>query len=211
MNNWTAVKEVRKKSAARGNARAMLEAIARHINRETGTAFAGRERIAELAGCHPDNVRKYRRELEKLGELETAIQGGPGRSRRDKPNLYCIPFLTDGVDAPPEQLCIGDGVRRRGEIYYPYRQQDTESICSGGDTAAVIQLKQSGIYTLVPEGVRDVLFRHLPPTEPEIWLLRTILVQRSGQSPPPGWKAGTKRAEAIVQLGEIFGQECIAC
>lgn len=212
MNNWTAVKEVRKKSVARGNTRAVLEAIARHISRESGRAWVGKERIAELVGCHRDNVRKYRRELEKLGELEADIQGGPGRSMRDKPNLYSIPFLIEGVDSPPEPLCICDGVRKKGEIYYPYRQQDTESLCSGGGTpTAADQLKESGIYPLVPDALRDKLFRNLPPEEPEIWLLRSLLVERTGQSPPPGWKSGTTRAEAIVQLGEMFGQECVAC
>lgn len=115
MNNLVAVQEVRRKSVATNNTRAVLEAIARHINRETGTAFPGRDRIAELVGCHPDNVRKYCRELERLGELETDIQGGPGKSKRDKPNLYRIPFLAKGVDSPPEQQCIGDGVGRKGE------------------------------------------------------------------------------------------------
>lgn len=212
MNNWVAVQEVRKKSVARDNTRAVLEAIARHINRDTGRAFVGRKRIAELVGCHPDNVRKYRQRLEKLGELEADIQGGPGKSKRDKPNLYFIPFLTDGVESPPEQLCVSDGVRRRGEVYYPYRNQDTESRYSGGDTAtATDQLKESGIYALAPEGARDMLFRNLPPKEPEIWLLRSLLVERTGQIPPPGWKTGTTRAEAIVQLEEMFEQECVAC
>ncbi len=212
MNNWTAVKEVRKKSVARDNTRAVLEAIARHINRESGRAWVGKERIAELVDCHPDNVRKYRSKLEKLGELEADIQGGPGKSKRDKPNLYSIPFLIEGVDSPPEPLCISDGVRRKGEIYYPYRQQDTESRYSGGDTAtATDQLKESGIYALVPGGVRDKLFGNLPPKDPEIWLLRFLLVERTRESPPPGWKAGTTRAEAIAQLEEMFGQECVAC
>jgi hypothetical protein len=72
-------------------------------------------------------------------------------------------------------------------------------------------LKESGIYNLVPEGVRDMLFRDLPPQEPEIWLLRSLLVERMGQSPPPGWKAKTTREEAIAQLQEMFRQECVAC
>jgi hypothetical protein len=207
MNNWVAVQEVRKKSVARDNTRAILEVIARHINRETGTAFPGRDHIAELVGCHPDNVRKYCRTLEKLGELETEIQGGPGHSLREKPNLYRIPFLTEGVDSPPEQQCIRGCVGKGGGIRYPYRhQQDTEPIYSGGDTAAVTQLKQSGIYSLVPDGVRDMLFGSLPPVEPEIWLLRSLLVQRTGESPPPGWRTGITRAEAIAQLEEMLTQ-----
>lgn len=73
------------------------------------------------------------------------------------------------------------------------------------------QLRESGIYELVPEGVRDSLFRYLPPQEPEVWLLRSLLVERTGQSPPPGWKAGTTRAEAVARLEEMFGQEYVAC
>lgn len=143
MNNWVAVQEVRGKSVARNNTRAVLEAIARHINRETGTAFPGRDRIAELVGCHPDNVKKYCRALEKLGELETDIQGGPGESKRDKPNLYRIPFLTKGVDSPPEQQCLSDGVRRRREIRYPYRKQHTDARYSGGRESNRYRLTES--------------------------------------------------------------------
>jgi hypothetical protein len=206
MNNWVAVKEVRKKSAVRGNALAMLEAIARHINHETGTAFVGRERIAALVGCHPDNVRKYRRVLEKLGELETDIQGGPGKSKRDKPNLYCIPFLTDGVDSPPEQLCIGDGVRRRGEFYYPYRQQDTDSRSSGGDKPTVTdRLKESSVYELFGGAAGEVQFANLDPSNPELELLRRELVGRTGSTPPPGFDPRMTREEAAAKLHDLLG------
>jgi hypothetical protein len=106
MNNWRAVAEVMEKSASKGTARLILIGIAAHINRETGTAYPGRERLAELANCHPDSVRKATHGLEALGELEVEIQGGPGASLVDKPNLYRIPFLSKGVNLASEDKDI---------------------------------------------------------------------------------------------------------
>jgi hypothetical protein len=102
VNNWTAVRTVMERSASTGTARLILIAIAAHLDRRTGTAWPGTDRLSELANCHHDTVRKCLRDLEALGELEVMTQGGPGTSRIDKPNLYRILFLSEGGDLPSE-------------------------------------------------------------------------------------------------------------
>lgn len=224
MNNWKAVDEVMEKSNSTGASRLILIAIARHINRKTGEAWPGTDQLAFLANCHEDHVRKCLRTLEGLDELEVEIQGGPGTSKADKPNLYRIPFLVRGVNSPAEQKDIRECVEKdisKGEECSRKSEAHTQSktVSSAVESPphmtisqkVTASLKESGIYDLVPEGVRDMLFRNLPPKEPEIWLLRSLLVERTGQSPPPGWKAKTTRAEAIAQLEEMFEQECATC
>jgi hypothetical protein len=223
MTNWTAVKEVKEKSAAKGKALAVLEAIARHINRKTGDAYPGRERIADLADCHPDNVRKYRRELEKLGELETEIQGGPGTSKLDKPNLYRIPLLAESLNSPPEQKCISDCVDRdkRKEIHHPNRPNNTKFIYSGGEarvdedsevfvcsnSTVLDKLKEFSVYELFRGAAGEAQFANLDPSNPELGLLRRELVRRTGLIPPPGFDSRMTREEASAKLHEMFSRK----
>jgi hypothetical protein len=223
MNNWKAVDEVMEKSNSTGASRLILISIARHINRRTGEAWPGTDHLAYLANCHEDHVRKCLRTLEDLGELEVEIQGGPGTSKANKSNLYRIPFLVRGVNSPAEQKdireCVDDISKRKESLGGSEVHTQSKAISSAVEspphpavsTQVTASLKESGIHDLVPEGVRDMLFRNLPPQEPEIWLLRSLLVERTGQSPPPGWAAGTTRADAIAQLEELFQQECVAC
>jgi hypothetical protein len=224
MENWKAVDEVMEMSNSAGASRLILISIARHINRRTGEAWPGTDQLAYLANCHEDHVRKCLRTLEDLGELEVEIQGGPGTSKADKPNLYRIPFLTRGVNSPAEQKdvreCVEKDVSKRGEgSRKSGTHTQSKAVSSAGESPphlaitpkGMASLKESGIYDLVPEGVRDMLFRDLPPQEPEVFLLRTLLVQRTGESPPPGWKAGITRSEAVARLEEMFGEEHVAC
>lgn len=217
MNNWKAVDEVMEKSNSAGASRLILIAIARHINRGTGEAWPGTDQLAFLANCHEDHVRKCLRTLEDLGELEVEIQGGPGTSMANKPNLYRIPFLERGVNSPPEQKDIRECVKKdKKEENHRESAAHTQSKSISSavrlppqpaiDPKVKASLKESGIYDLAPEGVRDMLFRNLPPEEPEIEILRSLLVKRSGESPPPGWNVRITRAEAIVQLEEMFAQ-----
>lgn len=224
MNNWKAVDEVMEKSDSSGASRLILIAIARHINRKTGEAWPGIYRLALLANCHEDHVRKCLRALEDIGELEVEIQGGPGTSKADKPNLYRIPFLVRGVNSPVEQKDIKERVEKditdreessRRPTTHTYSKSISSAVGlpphSAIDPKVTASLKDSDIYDLVPEGVRDMLFGNLPPQDPEIWLLRSLLVERTGESPPPGWKVGITRAEAISRLEEMFRQEYAAC
>jgi hypothetical protein len=142
MKNWKAVAEVMERSASKGTARLILIGIAAHINRKTGTAYPGRKRLAELANCHPDTVRKCLSELEALGELEVDVQGGPGRSLIDKPNLYRIlPFprggdlpSEDGDKAPTETHCVDVYVK---EEKVSSRDTVDTSHSSGGESSPV--------------------------------------------------------------------------
>jgi hypothetical protein len=222
MNNWKAVDEVMEKSNSTGASRLILISIARHIGRRTGEAWPGTDHLAFLANCHEDHVRKCLRTLEDLGELEVEIQGGPGTSKANKPNLYRIPFLTRGVNSPAEQKDIREcvqNIEREGSSKRSEDHTQSKAISSAVEwppqpaisPKVTASLKESGIYDLVPEGVRDMLLGKLPPQDPEVWLLRSLLVERTGESPPPGWRAGTTRAEAIAQLEEMFVQECVAC
>jgi hypothetical protein len=209
VNNWKAVDEVMEKSESTGASRLVLVSIARHINRRTRVAWPGTDQLAYLANCHEDHVRKCLRSLEALGELEVEIQGGPGTSKADKPNLYRIPFLTRGVNLPAEDRDISDGEdesTREG----PTATGDTypKTISSTGELpphpacnpTTIASLKQSGVHALVPEQVREVLFRNLPPSSPEIELLRKILVERTGRTPPPEFDPTITRAEAVARL-----------
>jgi Helix-turn-helix domain len=61
MNNWEAVNVVMANSKSAGTDRLVLIAIARHINRDTGDCYPSKTKIAALANCHPDQVRKSTR------------------------------------------------------------------------------------------------------------------------------------------------------
>jgi hypothetical protein len=101
MMNCRAVAHVLKESKSRGTDRLVLLAIAHHVNELTGACYPGRERIAKLANCHPDSVRKSVSNLIGLGELEVELNGGPGRSKASRPNLYRLTLSSQGLNRPP--------------------------------------------------------------------------------------------------------------
>jgi hypothetical protein len=221
VNNSKAVLEVMDKSVATGTSRLVLMAIARHINRKTGTAYPGEDHLATLANCHQDTVRPCLRKLEELGELETEIQGGPGTSKLDKPNLYRI-HLVRGDDPAPEQECISECVKEAKEQRATHSIDHTysKSIYSGdespsldrgtvhsGNIVVLEKLKQSSVYELFGGAGYEAQFSNLDPTNPELELLRRELVRRTGLIPPPGFDPRMTREAASARLHEMFNRK----
>lgn len=77
-----AVQLVRRYSRARGSARAVLTVLASYADADGTGAFPGTATIARDAGVSPETVKRARRKLIALGEVEVVEQGFGSRSTR---------------------------------------------------------------------------------------------------------------------------------
>lgn len=133
-----AVQLVRRYSTARGSARAVLMVLALHADRDGTNAHPGTNTIAREAGVSVETVKRSRRALLALGEIEVVEQGTGARSSRYRITLS--PPVGEPVDN--ERTRTGRGVNMTpggGQFDTPRGLQTdpqpshTDPIPGGGD------------------------------------------------------------------------------
>lgn len=107
-----ALQLVRAYSSARGSARAVLTVIATHADRDGTGAFPGTDTIARESGFSPETVKRARRKLIALGEIEVVEQGTGSRSTRYRITLS--PPVGEPVDNDRTRSSGGVNLTPRG-------------------------------------------------------------------------------------------------
>lgn len=87
--------------------------IASHLNRETGEAFPGQERIASLTGASTRQVQRALKELAGRAHVAVEVRHGPNQSSRYRPLIWT-------ENTTPVSSIRGDKTRR------PCRLSDVE-------------------------------------------------------------------------------------
>lgn len=98
---FRAVAAVLHHSQAKGTTKLVLLALANfHDDKGDNGAFPSQEMLARLSNCSVRNVQRCLHDLEQMGEIETVIHGGKGKTFDRQTNRYFIRLdCPDNCDA----------------------------------------------------------------------------------------------------------------